>query len=628
MRLFVTLFLFFVTSLAHLRADVSDTTKLASMPDDTAKVNLMAKVSEELRDYDTKQGINIGKLAIELAERLKFDEGKALALKAIGANYWRTGVYELALQNFIESLELYKKVGNRYMIGRLNNNIGLVYFARTQYNKSRSYYSESLKIADELGNDNERARVNHNLALIEYEEGNIRAAINKHQLSFKFAQLAKDTMLMGYNYCFTGKCYTKLRILDSAEMFISKSIEIFKASGNDNTMAMAYNQYANMLNAKGKASEAISYASMASLLGEKVGNRYMKMESADIIAKAYTALKNFEKAMQFKIIYYELRDTMKNENNIQTIAQIEAGYKYKNEIDQLKYEKQETLYKNQMIARSAIVAVVLLLVILLILLAFYRLKVRTNNLLLAKNSEITALNTKLEELNHTKDKFFSIIAHDLKNPLGTFRDATKMLTSDLHKFTDEERTELLAMIASSADNLYALLINLLDWSRSQRGTISFQPEESMMRVLASNAIAPLIGVAEQKQIDLLNKISPAMIVRADTNMLTTVLRNLVSNAIKFTKAGGQIEIGCKDCEESPAQFIVAYVRDNGVGMSEATIAKLFRIDETITSIGTSGERGTGLGLILCKEFIEKHGGSMWVESEIGKGSTFFFRLPK
>ncbi len=238
--------------------------------------------------------------------------------------------------------------------------------------------------------------------------------------------------------------------------------------------------------------------------------------------------------------------------------------------------------------------------------------------------ELTDTKEQLESANAAKDKFFSIIAHDLKNPLGSFRSMLDLLVEHYNTFEEQERKDFLTMMKDSSTQLYNLLENLLEWSRSQRGLIKFNPNDTDLRMLAQNSITVLRLQADKKQIKLVNNIPSGSVAFADENLISTVIRNLMSNAIKFTREGGEITVGVIN---SSTDSTTCYIKDSGIGMNESIKAKLFRIDDTITNRGTADEAGTGLGLILCKEFIEMHGGKIWAESEVGSGSTFYFTLP-
>lgn len=237
---------------------------------------------------------------------------------------------------------------------------------------------------------------------------------------------------------------------------------------------------------------------------------------------------------------------------------------------------------------------------------------------------IKKFSEELKELNTTKDKFFSIIAHDLKNPFITIMGFSDILLSDYNELTDEERKYYIEEMKKSADLSHDLLQNLLQWSRSQTGRIDYHPEKlNLLETIEENFVL-LKKSAENKMIELNHNISKDIFVNADEAMLNTVFRNLLTNAIKFSNKNGKISVTVSDNEYS---FLIN-VRDTGIGMNKERVNELFKLDSTNSTAGTSGETGTGLGLILCKEFIEKHGGKIWVESEEGKGSTFSFTLPK
>ncbi len=245
-----------------------------------------------------------------------------------------------------------------------------------------------------------------------------------------------------------------------------------------------------------------------------------------------------------------------------------------------------------------------------------------NNLI----EELTETTEILEKTNSEKDKFFSILAHDIKSPFAGFLSLTKLMAEEYNKLSIEDVQILSKDMHSSADNLFKLLENLLEWSRMKRGITDFNPEQCFLQMLVKQNIDVQTEVAKQKEINLINNIDNSKTVYADIPMLNTVLRNLISNAIKFTPRGGDIEIGIKNSDNGKSNLV--FVRDSGIGMSDDIVNKLFKIDQKVSRPGTEDEPSTGLGLLLCKEFIEKHNGKIWVESEVGKGSTFWFELPK
>lgn len=231
----------------------------------------------------------------------------------------------------------------------------------------------------------------------------------------------------------------------------------------------------------------------------------------------------------------------------------------------------------------------------------------------------------LQYLNASKDKFFSIIAHDLKNPFYSLLGSTEILIVEKDQLTEMEKEALINTISSSCKHTYHLLNNLLQWSRAQTGRIEYCPTIFDFDVAVNESFALLENLASKKKVILKKELPANLIVYADANMIETVLRNLVTNAIKFSESNKEIIVSA---EENTNGKIQINVSDSGVGISQQDILKLFRIDVNHTTPGTCHETGSGLGLILCKEFVEKNGGKIWVTSEKGVGSTFSFLLPK
>jgi PAS domain S-box-containing protein len=237
-------------------------------------------------------------------------------------------------------------------------------------------------------------------------------------------------------------------------------------------------------------------------------------------------------------------------------------------------------------------------------------------------NELKEKNFELSESNATKDKFFKIIAHDMKNPFISLLGASELLYENSHKYDNEKIARLTKILNDSAKSGYDMLLNLLEWSRSQAGSMMFQPENVNLKELINKNHGNLIENACNKKIKLSFDIEKDLQVYADKNMLDTILRNLITNALKFTNKGGEVTVSTKRENGS----IIIFVKDTGVGIKKSDFDKLFRTDIKFSQPGTEHEGGTGLGLLLCKEFVEKHGGKIWVESKTNKGTTFFISL--
>jgi PAS domain S-box-containing protein len=251
-----------------------------------------------------------------------------------------------------------------------------------------------------------------------------------------------------------------------------------------------------------------------------------------------------------------------------------------------------------------------------------KLKKAEHEINLQKN-EIEKKSEDLKKLNATKDKFFSIIAHDLKNPFHSIMGFSDLLTRSYDSIDDDRKKEFLQLIKDSSTSAFNLLENLLNWSRTQTNSIKFTPAKTDISHILHENIQMLSVIAQNKEIEIIPKIPEGIICMADGNMINTTVRNLLTNALKFTPQKGKIIVSAN----SEDDFIKISIEDSGVGMDKSALDKLFRIDEFHNSVGTSGETGTGLGLIICNEFISRHGGQIKVESEPGKGSTFSFTLP-
>jgi two-component system, cell cycle sensor histidine kinase and response regulator CckA len=232
-------------------------------------------------------------------------------------------------------------------------------------------------------------------------------------------------------------------------------------------------------------------------------------------------------------------------------------------------------------------------------------------------------NKELFQLNATKDKLFSIIAHDLRSPFQGFIGITKLIAEETNNFSQEELLKIVKDINRSAINLHKLLLNLLDWARMQEGSISFNPVKLSLSTAIADNNELILSMGIQKGIEMFFEIPEYLSVYADEAMFNSILRNLLSNALKFTRPGGKVTVKAKAIDKNLIEFSIS---DTGIGMSEELCAKLFRMNEKVGTPGTEGELSTGLGLMLCKEFVEKHGGQIWVESQENIGSTFYFTI--
>ena len=249
---------------------------------------------------------------------------------------------------------------------------------------------------------------------------------------------------------------------------------------------------------------------------------------------------------------------------------------------------------------------------------------RQTSEIIMKNQDIERKNTELQISNSEKDKFFSIIAHDVRGPLSSFLSLTEIMTEDLPRMSKDDLQQIANSMHTSAQNLFDLLSNLLDWSRMQRGIIKLSPRPVSLNELAVNSAALVFEAAKNKSVELTIDIQEGVTIYADANMIATVIRNLLTNAVKFTPTGGEVKLVGRVLENGEVEISVA---DTGIGIPETMFDQLFKLNGGSSRTGTDGEPSTGLGLLVCKEFIEMHDKKISIESEVGKGSRFSFTLP-
>jgi len=368
------------------------------------------------------------------------------------------------------------------------------------------------------------------------------------------------------------------------------------------------------------------------------------MESKDIQHDAYHLLYelhkkmgNYQLSLEYYLNYDAIREDMMNVESRTSIANLESRYDLvskEKEIERLEKENitnQLDLQQEKNLA-NYLISIAVFLMVLGIIIAFSLMRNRRMNLMLKhKNHELEELNDRLtkyseelNELNRTKNRLISIISHDLKNPFHSLIGFSDLLVREAERFSEEGKLSFYKSINDTSKKAFELLQNLLDWTRLQTAEIPFNPTDLHVTETIRSALGLLNSHIRDKGIAMQADVSEDTIVYADSRMFETVLRNIVSNAVKYTPFGGKISISAQDQNE----VIQFDVEDTGVGMDEEQVANLFNVDKKASRPGTNNELGTGFGLILCREFVKKNGGELTVESSPGKGSTFSFTVPK
>jgi signal transduction histidine kinase len=339
---------------------------------------------------------------------------------------------------------------------------------------------------------------------------------------------------------------------------------------------------------------------------------------------------NYTAAYEDHVRFKSISHSLVNEEQTKRITLLEAVHQFQKERDLIENEKSaisEELRRERIIQYAAIGGVVILLVLLFVLYQFYRVKKESNNLLIAKNAEIQRHRDELAKLNNTKTRFFSIISHDLRSPVNNFLGMFGLIKLHLHEKyqteNDDYLNEMMNHLNNAGDQLTTLLDNLITWALKEEGTMPYKPESLDVHECFVDNNTILEPNALSKQIKLRAKADVSIRVWADKNSLMTILRNLTSNALKFTSPGGTITLSALKTNDT----VTISVQDTGVGIEEDKLKTLFEVSEEKVTRGTKGEKGTGVGLNLVHDFVKINKGTIRVSSKVGLGTTFEFQLP-
>ena len=549
-------------------------------------------------------------------------EGLSMALNNMVILYSSIGDYENGYIYFKYSLLIEELTGNMPGISYSLNNIGLVYRKMGLLDESAHYYQQSLSIKKAYGDTLGLALTLINQGKVFEELGELEKAMSNYKRSLKLnvAIANSEGIAMAYNNI--GSVFLLKEEYDNAVEYFSLSLKYRYEIDNPVGIVSSLNNLARALMQLGNYQEAENYLQEALLLAKKI-------EHVELLADIYlsTSELRFEKgnpseAYSFLKLHYKLKDSLLNKENTQRILELEAKYEsYRKEshikLQGAEIESKDAALKQEKILRIAfIIAGILLLLIAFVIYRMYRLKLAVNKLLAEKNKQ-------LEELNATKNKFFSIISHDLRNPFGTLVSLSDMFYNNFNNLDDEQKLSVAKTLKALSANANELLENLLQWSLTQTGKlkpefVSFHSGDLVKRVYEQT-----LPLAKEKNLDLKIDVLTNESVLADVKMIETVLRNLLNNALKFTPVKGSIQLKIRS-ENNKAIFEVL---DSGIGISSEDQQKLFKIETDNKKVGQAANKGTGLGLILCKEFVEVNGGTIGLSSELGQGSTFYFSLP-
>jgi signal transduction histidine kinase len=599
--------------------------ELSKAKEDTARVKILNEISEKLEYTDLETAIKYGEYSLKLAQKNNYQKGIGDAYNNLGLLYFSKSDYVRSLKSIYKAIDTYDKLGNPLSLSFAYNNLAFIYIVQKKYDKGIDFYLKALELNIQLKNNEKTASILNNIADAYLQKKDYTKGLEYCFQSLAKNKLNNNTKGMSYNFTNIGDAYVGLKKYSDGIDAINESIKI---NNDDTNLLNGYNKLvlgkANYLMAldeknpetkKKLLNNSILHLDISLNIFKKFESNIDVQECYSYLFKVYKELGNYTKALE----YYEKFNELKNKNFSEESKTKITNLESQRELDlkDKKIEIQNLKIKSE--ARKVYLLYTVTVAILLLLGLFFWLylsKRKTNLQLNEKNEEISSINKQ-------KDKFFSIIAHDLRGPFNGFLGLTELLAEDIDDMDKEDIQFAATNMRSSAVNLNRLLENLLEWSRMEQGLIPFNPQDNNLLEIVNECVVTLKATSDKKEIKILSDIPKVVKVYADNNILHAVIRNVLSNAIKFTPKGGLITIKGIDDEKKTTISI----KDSGIGMDSKILENLFQLDVKTNRKGTDDEPSTGLGLILCKEFIEKHGGKIWVQSEENMGSTFYFTFP-
>ena len=623
-KLFLLILIIINSGILFAQSEDIDSLKLSitPKPENPAKVESYLKLSELYflqQNFDSVY-IYSGK-ALHLSEKLKYSSGIIRSNDNIGRVFSFRGRYDSAYAYYLSSYLLADSAGDTR--ASVNSLIYLGENARAYkaYDQGIEYLLRGLEINRTINDSVFLARIYNRLAAIYFELKNFDTTAKYAQESMFISEKLQDKELIGNNLNILGVNFALIKDYENGIECLTKAEDIFTEI-NSPDLPNVLNSLGSIYNLTGDKKQAIEHGLKSYNIAVRNNiTAYIQLAS-DVLSEAYEAEENYKDALKFNKISASCKDYLYNIISTNKINEYQSKYEIEKKEKENELLKREQRIKDIQV-KASILAIFAAIVLVVSSLFNFRKTRKINFTLNYQKEELEKISEELKILNKTKDKFFSIIAHDLRNPFNSIIGFSDLLANSYENFDDTEKKEMLMNIRDSSLNANQLLENLLQWSRSQSGTMQVTPEVIDLNKITLENIGLLRHTSQFKKVTLHSEIPSNTLAYADSKMISTVIRNLISNGIKFTNNGGEVKVS----SEKEKDFVKISISDTGIGIHKEYIDKLFRLDDSYKRPGTGGEAGTGLGLIICKEFIEKNGGKIWVESEPDRGSRFIFTIP-
>jgi signal transduction histidine kinase/tetratricopeptide (TPR) repeat protein len=564
----------------------------------------------------------------QILESIKYSEKgndsifQAIGYRELGYNYAIIGKYNEALEAYQKALKFDQAHNDWENVSVDLNAIGKIYELWRQFDKALDFYNQSLQIALEQKN---LYQVTVRMAGI----ASVYKSLKQYDTALEWLKKALDIEIelgnevqRGYRLDQIGEIYTMMGDYIQAEEYLKQALEIFEVNHIQLSKSIVQNHLAANYLLKKDTQKAAYYYNESLAIAQRIGFSNMILKNYQELSILYEQTGDHVNALKHYKRFFFLKDSIYNEKAQSQLMEFQAKYETEQKEKELAIMNQEKLAQELELNRAnqqKVLMIGISLVLLILLASLYSrfvMKKRTQ-------AELTAINSKLNELNTTKDKLFSILAHDLRNSMWAFSNITESLSSNFGRISQTELKDYLGELSHSASSVKDLLKNILDWAKSQQDAVKVNKKIVNISELVNQSINHVFYTALQKDVEVINRIENGLTISTDEDILYTILRNLINNAVKYSSIGGKVYV---DAIQNNDQFSIK-ITDNGIGMKPEQYEKIFDLTSCNPSPGTQGEKGSGLGLVLSNELLIRLGGSISIESELNKGSCFTVTLP-
>lgn len=630
-----TLVIAFLLTTGSALAGHYPSSALIAPVEDTTHVNLLNRMATAIREQDHELAEKYAEDALGIAEKIGYLKGQAEALGNLGWVCYRKTDFVNTLHYSIEAMKIAEQIGYKAEMARCMNNIAAVSFEQKQFDKAVSEFKKALAMSEASKDGKAIGRSLNNIAYVYLMSGlDLDSAEVYAGKAVQYCETIKDNYLIAFALRTSGDVMVKRDQRDKALKMYDRGIALSEASRNNSMKAATYHRIAKVYIDLGRNDEAIQVLLRNADDARKMGYREELERTYKVLSEIFHKLGQQDKAYSYLNRYTSLHDSIYTMQNSKQIALLQNEFDLSLKQAQIELLTKDTDLKQKEIStqRAQLYATILgtsciLLLVTVMLYSFQKAKRANKQLerqkgeLARKNLEIEEKSNELELLNKTKDKLFSIIGHDFRSPLHSLRGLLELIST--RNMSQQEFEQYSKDLKNKIDIVYNNLDNILHWSVSQLNGINTAPVKIDTQELADEVVELYGEIARVKGVSIVNEVPAEGNVWADKDQVRLVIRNLVSNALKFTFGGGQVTIGAVVLEDS----VRIFVKDTGVGIADDDLAKLFIKQSLWSAKGTNNEKGLGLGLLLCKEFIEKNSGTLDVKSEPGSGTVIAFTLP-